>query len=63
MKDIQQTLLLQRSTEQILAEEVKIKQKLEEIYAQEEILWRQKSQIQWLKEGERNSNFFHHYMI
>ena len=25
---------------------------------QEEILWKQKSRIQWIKEGERNTMFF-----
>ena len=40
-----------------------IQKKLEERYTQEEILWRQKSRIQWLKEGEKNNAFFHHSMI
>jgi len=30
---------------------------------QEEILWHQKSQIRWIKEGERNTKFFHRTTI
>ena len=30
---------------------------------QEEILWKQKSRVQWLKERERNTSFFHKSMI
>ena len=44
-------------------EEKHLKQQLEEKYGQEEILWRQKSRVQWLKEGERNARFFHRSMI
>jgi hypothetical protein len=44
-------------------EENTIKRKLEERYKQEEILWRHKSHVQWLKEGEKNSKFFHRSMI
>ena len=36
---------------------------MEERAKQEEILWRQKSCIRWLKEGERNTKFFHRSTI
>lgn len=37
----------------------KYHQEWDNLCKQEEIFWRQKSQVQWLKEGERNTNFFH----
>jgi hypothetical protein len=44
-------------------EDQNIKRQLEERYKQEEILWRQKYWVQWLKEGEKNTKFFHRSMI
>lgn len=32
---------------------------LETAYAEEEAFWRQRSRIQWLKDGDKNSSFFH----
>jgi hypothetical protein len=43
--------------------EAKLQSQIEDQCMQEEILWKQKSRISWLKEGERNTSFFHHSTI
>jgi hypothetical protein len=46
MQEIQKKIILQGSFEQLQDEETSLKKQLDERYAQEETLWRQKSRVQ-----------------
>ena len=55
--------ILSRYTDELKKYESNLQEQLSNRYKQEEELWRQNSRIKWLKEGEKNTNFFHHSML
>ena len=48
-----------RPTDQTLGEESSLKEELNILLEREETYWKQRSRIQWLKEGDKNTAFFH----
>ena len=50
---------LSKLTSKLLVQRVLRKGELEKLILREEIHWRQKARVKWVKEGDCNSRFFH----
>jgi hypothetical protein len=53
MEQLQQDIINEGRTDSLVQEEKHLQTQINEREIQEEILWKQKSRIRWLKEGEK----------
>eukprot|EP00253_Pinus_taeda_P005332 PITA_05332 len=63
MGQLQQKIITQGRSNDLADQEKTLEKELIEKEKQEEVLWKQNSRIRWLKEGEKNTRFFHNTTI
>jgi len=63
MQTLQQQIRSQGLKKDLKTQEMILNNHLAERREHEEVLWRKKSIIQWMKEGEKNTKLFHRSMI
>lgn len=58
LNDQLETLSKMERSEEVIANEMNLSTELDECLAREELLWKQRSRMDWLKEGDKNTTFF-----
>jgi len=58
MKNVQQRIIIEGRSEDLAKQEQTLEARILDRAQQEETLWRQKSRVKWLKDGEKTQFFF-----